>query len=51
MTDNQIAYGFWFIAHNKLDKTPEFWQVIVPMVKKQLPTLDRNCVKSLVKFI
>ena len=51
MTDKQIAYGFYFIAHMKLEKTPEFWSVIVPMVKKQLATLDRNCTKSLMKFI
>lgn len=51
MTDNQIAYGFWYIAKNELEKTPEFWSIIVPTVKQQLKTLDRNCTRSLYNFI
>lgn len=51
MTDPQIAYGFWFIAKNQLEKTPEFWSIIIPAVKKQITTLDRNCIKSLFHFI
>ena len=47
MTPEQIMYGFKFICYNKLEKSPEFWSVIVPMVKKQLATLDRNTVASL----
>lgn len=41
MTDNQIMYGFNMIAMHKLEKTPEFWDVILPMVKEQLKGLDR----------
>jgi len=33
MTDRQIMYGFHVIGMNKLEKTPEFWNEIVPMVK------------------
>jgi hypothetical protein len=51
LTDFQLAYGFWFIGMNQLDKCPEFWNEIVPMVKAQLATLDRNCTKSLFHFI
>lgn len=51
MTDVQIAYAFWYIAKNQLEKTPEFWSIIVPAVKTQLKTLDRNCTKSLLHFI
>ena len=51
MTDVQMAYAFYFIASNSLEKTPEFWSVIFPAVKKQLATLDRNCTKSLQHFI
>lgn len=51
MTDKQIAYGFFFIAHNKLEKTPEFWNIILPLVKKQLTTIDRNCIASFLKMI
>jgi hypothetical protein len=32
---------------NKLQKSPEFWEEIVPMVKKQVATLDRQTWKSL----
>jgi hypothetical protein len=41
MTDRQIMHGFHYIAMNKLEKTPEFWDIILPLVKKQLKTLDR----------
>ena len=51
MTDFQIAYGFWMIAKNQLERNEGFWEVILPMVKKQLATLDRNCTKSLYHFI
>lgn len=51
MTDNQIAYGFWYIAKDGLEKSPEFWSVIIPMVKTQIATLDRNCTNSINKFI
>ncbi len=41
MTPEQIAYGFNYICMNRLEKSPDFWNVIVPMVKKQMATLDR----------
>lgn len=41
MTDRQIMFGFHFIGMNKLERSPEFWNEIVPMVKKQITTLDR----------
>ena len=34
LTPEQIMYGFNFIAQNDLERTPEFWNFIVPMVKK-----------------
>ena len=34
MTPEQIAYGFEYIAKDKLEKTPDFWNIIVPMVKR-----------------
>ena len=51
MTDKQIMHGFHFIADHKLEKTPEFWEVIVPMVKKQLQGLDRQTTPSLYKAV
>ena len=40
MTDMQIMYGFHYIATNRLEKTPEFWNVILPLVKEQMAGLD-----------
>jgi hypothetical protein len=51
MTDFQIAYAFWWIGKNQLERSPEFWSIILPTVKSQLATLDRNCTKSLYHFI
>jgi hypothetical protein len=51
MTDVQIAYAFYMIGKNQLDRSQSFWDVIYPAVKKQLATLDRNCVKSLYHII
>ena len=47
MTPEQIVFGFNFICTQGLDRTPDFWNIIVPMVKKQLTTLDRNTIRSL----
>ena len=47
LTDVQMAYGFWAVGANQLGKSEEFWSVIYPAVKKQIATLDRNCVRSL----
>ena len=51
MTPEQIAYGFRYIAMERLEKSPDFWNVILPIVKKQMSTLDRNTVKSLKMMI
>ena len=51
MTDKHIMYGFNFIAMHKLDKTPEFWDTILPMVKEQLKGLDRQTIPSLFRAI
>ncbi len=51
MTDFQIAYAFWMIGKNQLERSEEFWSLILPTVKTQLSKLDRNCVKSLYHFI
>jgi hypothetical protein len=51
MTDFQIAYAFWMIGKNQLDRNPEFWNTILPAVKTQMAKLDRNCIKSLYHFI
>ena len=34
MTPEQIVFGFYFIADHGLEKSPEFWSLIVPTVKK-----------------
>ena len=44
-------YAFLYIMDNKLEKTPEFWNFLVPLVKKQMTTLDRNTIKSLFNAI
>ena len=36
MTPEQIAFGFRQIAANKLEKSPDFWNVLLPIVKKQM---------------
>ena len=41
LTDTQIAYAFHEIALDNVERTPEFWNVILPRVKEQVPTLDR----------
>ena len=41
MTDFQIAYAFWMIGKNQLERNEGFWEVVLPAVKKQLATLDR----------
>lgn len=46
MTDRQIMYGFNYICMNNLDKNEQFWNDIVPLVKKQLETLDRETCRS-----
>ena len=36
---------------NKLEKTPDFWNYIIPLVKKQMLTLDRQTTSALYKAI
>lgn len=47
MTPEQIMFGFNYICQHGLEKNPEFWNIILPMVKKQLATLDRETTASL----
>ena len=51
MTPEQIVYGFRYILCNKLEKNEDFWNVILPMVKKQMATLDRQTCRSLLSAI
>ena len=51
MTDMQIMFGFREIAVNHLERTPEFWSVILPVVKQQLNGLDRSTPRALVMAI
>ena len=51
LTDTQIAYALEDIAAHKLIRTPEFWDVILPRVKAQVPTLDRQCTQALMMII
>jgi|TARA_B110000305_G_C19199166_1_gene520314 hypothetical protein len=51
LTDFQIGYGFEFCALNKLPKEAPFWDVILPRVKEQVPTLDRECTQSMMQII
>ena len=51
MTDVQMAFAFRQIAVLQLERSKDFWEIIVPRVKKQLATLDRNCTRSLYAFI
>ena len=39
------------IGNNNLIKTKGFWDVILPKVKEQVPTLDRECSQSLHQII
>jgi len=43
MTDIQIGYVFWDIANNNYIRSPEFWNIVLPRVKEQVLTLDRQC--------
>ena len=47
LTDFQIGYSFEDIAVHNVARTKEFWEVILPRVKEQVPTLDRECTQSL----
>ena len=51
MTPEQIMFGFSFICRNRLEKDADFWNIIVPMVKKQLATLDRQTIRPLLMAI
>ena len=51
MTPEQIMYGFRVIAQNNLERTDGLWQTVIPSVKKQMATLDRQTFQSLVVAI
>ena len=51
MTPEQIMYGFNFIAQNDLERSPEFWDEIVPAVKTQIKALDRQTTKAMMTAI
>ena len=51
MTPEQIFYGFNFIAQNELDRSPDFWNLILPMVKKQIKSMDRQTIPALLQAI
>lgn len=39
------------IAVSGCERTPEFWNVILPRVKEQVATLDRQCTPSMLHVI
>ena len=47
MTPEQIMFGFNKIACHGLERDQDLWKLIIPLVKKQMTTLDRQTVKSL----
>ena len=47
----QIMFSFMYINEHKLEKNPDYWNFLVPMVKKQMTTLDRNTIKSMYNAI
>ena len=51
MTDTQIAYTIFDIGVHNLERGPEFWNVILPRVKAQLPRLDRHCTQAFMHTI
>ena len=51
LTDFQVGYSFDDIAVHKIQRTPEFWNVILPRVKETVATLDRDCTQSLGQII
>ena len=60
LTVDHIAFSFQrigkyyfliFIGTQNWDRGDEFYETILPRVKSQMKTLDRNCVRSLYKII
>ena len=51
LTDFQIGYAFEDIGINNYERLPPFWNVILPRVKQQIPTLDRSCTQSLLQIV
>jgi len=43
LTDFQIAYAFYDICADNHIRSKEFWDIILPRVKEQVGTLDREC--------
>ena len=51
MTPEQIMYGFQFVAQNDLERSPDFWNIIIPTVKAQVKTLDRMTIQPLLTAV
>ena len=51
MTPEQIMYGFEAIAKHRMENTQDFWELIIPTVKKQIETLDRQTCPALLMAI
>ena len=51
MTDKQIMYAFHWIAQNKLEKTQDFWNYLIPLVKTQMKGLDKHTCPSFYKGV
>ena len=51
LTVEMIAYGLNRVAYFNSDKNENFWNVVLPRVKKQLSTMDRYCATTLYSII
>lgn len=51
LTDFQIGYAFQDISECNLIRNHHFWNTILPRVKQQVLTLDRQCTQSLMMII
>ena len=51
MTPEQIMFGFRKIGVHGLERNEDFWKILVPLVKKQISTLDRETIRPLMTAI
>ena len=51
LTDFQIGYAFRDIAIDNLERLPPFWEVILPRVKEQVNTLNRECTPAFLHIV
>ncbi len=51
LTPEIMSAGLIRIAYYKLDRSPEFWEVILPTIKDFLANADRQTVKALADMI